>query len=207
MELQLGLSLSNSTCTKFSDDDFTARKKQRSVSYSNYASESDDDQVMESRTLPLFLWSNQPNQEDDDPKHSDNSSSSSSINQEEDDSDDGIVGWPPIKFRRRKMRQTPTGGNINGCADCHSRVSNSMYVKVKMEGVAIARKIDLTIYDSFQQLKQILISMFGIFQENSTSYELTYQDKEGDWMLAENVSWRSFMGSVQRLKLIRSSSC
>lgn len=37
-----------------------------------------------------------------------------------------------------------------------------MYVKVKMEGVAIARKIDLTLYDSFETLTNTLIGMFGL---------------------------------------------
>ncbi|WCJ30021.1 indole-3-acetic acid inducible 29 [Euphorbia peplus] len=199
MDLHLDLSLS----TKFSDDDFAAgKRRKRSFSYSNY----DDDQATQPPTLPLFLWSNQQDEDDDDhPKHSD-TNSSSSINQNGGDESEGIVGWPPIKYRQRKTL-TRNRTVDNGCADCHARVSNSKFVKVKMEGVAIARKIDLTIFNSFQHLKDVLIPMFGIFQENSSSYQLIYQDKEGDWMLADdNVSWRSFMGSVQRLKLIRSRS-
>jgi auxin-responsive protein IAA len=27
-------------------------------------------------------------------------------------------------------------------------------------------------------------------QENSSNYRLTYQDREGDWLLAEDVPWR-----------------
>lgn len=55
--------------------------------------------------------------------------------------DEGIVllGWPPIKddllHRDQGRRVVPVIGN-----------SKSMYVKVKMEGVPIGRKIDLTLY-------------------------------------------------------------
>lgn len=40
--------------------------------------------------------------------------------------------------------------------------SNSMYVKVNMEGMAIARKVDLSLHDSFETLTPTLISMFCI---------------------------------------------
>ncbi|KAH9612285.1 hypothetical protein KSS87_013646 [Heliosperma pusillum] len=34
-------------------------------------------------------------------------------------------------------------------------------------------------------------------------YKLTYQDEEGDWLLAGDVPWRTFIQSVQRLKMLR----
>jgi auxin-responsive protein IAA len=37
-----------------------------------------------------------------------------------------------------------------------------MYIKVKMEGVGIARKIDVSLHHSFPTLKQTLLDMFGI---------------------------------------------
>ncbi|XP_016754532.1 auxin-responsive protein IAA29 [Gossypium hirsutum] len=90
----------------------------------------------------------------------------------------------------------------NGC--CGGRASNSTYVKVKMEGVVIARKIDISIHQSFETLTTTLMTMFDIFDENRRSFKLTYQDKEGDWLIAEDVPWRTFVRSLKCLKLIRS---
>lgn len=75
------------------------------------------------------------------------------------------MGWPPIKSWRKKAfhqhqddhianNRALGAGNENGG-------SNSMYVKVKMEGVAIKRKIDLRLYHSYQTLTDSLISMFA----------------------------------------------
>lgn len=81
--------------------------------------------------------------------------------------------------------------------------SYSMFVKVKMEGVGIARKVDLSLYHSVEKLKETLMAMFGKWHENPDCYRLTYQDMEGDWLLAEDVPWRSFIQSVQRLELVK----
>ncbi|XP_065617307.1 auxin-responsive protein IAA29 [Quercus suber] len=83
---------------------------------------------------------------------------------------------------------------------------NSLYVKVKMEGIAIARKIDLRLFHSYQALTNTLISMFDKEQKidkNGVNYTLTYQDKEGDWLLAGDVPWQTFIESVQRLGILR----
>lgn len=45
-------------------------------------------------------------------------------------------------------------------------LNNSRYVKVKMEGVGIARKVDLREHHSFDALRATLMNMFGelVFQ-------------------------------------------
>ncbi|XWS17120.1 hypothetical protein CRYUN_Cryun33cG0041100 [Craigia yunnanensis] len=159
------------------------------------------------KTLPLLLWTNQPNDEDDHKDLEDNSSSTIFKNDE-----DGLVGWPPVKTWRKKLRcQISNGGahNNNRVAavaenDSGGRASNSTYVKVKMEGDPIGRKIDLSIHHSFEALTSTLMSMFDISDENWKSIKLTYQDTEGDWLLAEDVPWRTFIRSLKCLKLIRS---
>lgn len=159
-------------------------------------------------TLPLLHWTSQPNDEDD-PKDLDNNSSFSTNKISE---EDDVVGWPPIKNLRKKHRQQHHGDRAaknnqtseNGFG-CGFRQSNSMFVKVKMEGVTIARKIDLSLHDSFQTLTTTLISMFGLWHEDSNSYALTYQDKEGDWLIAQDVPWRAFISTVQRLQLLKRS--
>ncbi|TXG61226.1 hypothetical protein EZV62_012589 [Acer yangbiense] len=161
------------------------------------------------QTLPLLHWTNLPNDEDDDPKDLDSNSSFSTNKISE---EDGVVGWPPIKNLRKIHRQQHHEGRQATAAKNNQTVENgfSMLVKVKMEGVAITRKIDLTLHDSFQSLNTTLTTMFGLFSiagnQDSNSYKLTYLDKEGDWLIAdEDVPWRTFIRTVQRLKLLKSS--
>lgn len=59
----------------------------------------------------------------------------------------------------------------------------SMYVKVKMEGMAIARKVDLTLHHSYPSLKNALITMFthckfySTFPDISTTQLFNYPKK------------------------------
>ncbi|KAK8351176.1 hypothetical protein V6Z12_A05G015800 [Gossypium hirsutum] len=159
------------------------------------------------KTLHLLLWTNQPNDEDDDPSNVLHENSSSAIFKND---GEGLVGWPPVKTWRKKVHhQIPNGGAENNCLPAvengiGGRASKSTYVKVKMEGVPIARKIDLSVHHSFEGLTNTLMRMFGISDGNRKSFKLTYQDREGDWLLAEDVPWRTFIRSLKCLKLIRS---
>ncbi|PWA42970.1 PB1 domain, AUX/IAA protein [Artemisia annua] len=93
-----------------------------------------------------------------------------------------VIGWPPVKSSRKKhFRHKNHGGNGGGG-------SKSMYVKVHMEGDGIARKIDLNLHHSYHTLGHTLAHMFGKCSED---VKLTYQDKEGDWLLAGDVPWRN----------------
>ncbi|XP_022751672.1 auxin-responsive protein IAA20-like [Durio zibethinus] len=159
------------------------------------------------KTLPLLLSTNQPNDEHDPNGLEDNSSSAIFKNDGE-----GLVGWPPVKtWRKKLLLQIPKGGAVNNNRvaamaenGCRGRASNSTYVKVKMEGIAIARKIDLSVHHSFETLTSTLMGLFDISDENWKGFKLTYQDIEGDWLLAEDVPWRTFIRSSKCLKLIRS---
>jgi auxin-responsive protein IAA len=99
-----------------------------------------------------------------------------------------------------------------------------MLVKVTMDGVVIGRKVDLNALDSYEALAKTLELMF--FQradaqqgcktmketlalellDGSSEYIITYQDKDGDWMLVGDVPWQMFLGSVKRLRIMRRSS-
>lgn len=154
---------------------------------------------------------------------------------------DHLVGWPPIKsWRKKELHQQPhpAGGQIRNdrihANKNQSRGANTLYVKVNMEGVAIGRKIDLRLYDSYQTLTNTLISMFAkckwrvlqfvfpVFlwvcayiiyivdlillalvstqcnicadqkfeEDDGASYTLTFQNEQGDWMLAGHVPWQ-----------------
>ncbi|PON99825.1 AUX/IAA protein [Trema orientale] len=175
--------------------------------------ENDQAIVTVPETLPLLLWNHQPNDEDDDPIEDLNNKNKTYSFIKNDGEGDGVVGWPPIKSWRKKLccrggRAAENNNNNNrltvlenGCS-CGGRISKFMYVKVKMEGVAIARKVDLNLHTSFQTLMDTLMDMFAKYSDN---YKLTYQDREGDWLLAQDVPWRTFIRSVQRLKLLRRS--
>lgn len=97
-----------------------------------------------------------------------------------------MVGWPPVKPWRKKRVCWWHGNSSrramvveNGCG-CGSRVSKSMHVKVKMDGVAIARKVDLSLHHSFHTLLHTFMDMFGkckfdsAFPHHNTPYIYNY---------------------------------
>lgn len=75
------------------------------------------------------------------------------------------MGWPPIKSWRKKLCQKNNvyggGGDGVGGGDGGGGGSNPTLVKVKMEGVVITRKVDLSLHHSYQELKDTLVEMFG----------------------------------------------
>ncbi|KAF5736707.1 hypothetical protein HS088_TW14G00857 [Tripterygium wilfordii] len=101
------------------------------------------------------------------------------------------------------------------------------FVKVNMDGVPIGRKVDLNAHTCYETLARNLEDMF--FRSNSTlnsigsggekeeaknssklldgscGFVLTYEDKEGDWMLVGDVPWGMFHISVKRLRIMRTS--
>lgn len=158
------------------------------------------------KTLPLFLWDNkQPNEQDNNPKRLCNLSCFP-VNKNE---GDGIVGWPPLKSYRKNFchqdnaqrhQQRHRSGNFPAVESGGPR---SMYVKAQMEGFMITRKIDLKLHQSYDSLTRSLLAMFGKGHDSVADYELAYQDTDGDWLLAGDVPWRTFMHSVQRLRMLK----
>ncbi|XP_038879327.1 auxin-responsive protein IAA29-like [Benincasa hispida] len=218
MELQLGLALTPTNPIKpfdlnthhnnphnplcFDFDSITHKKRSRDFNHS----------AAFRRTLPLLLWNDHPNDGDDDDSN-DPHSASSNDSDEEEERENGLVGWPPLKKRRKSLFMKKHVGRAavirrpmveNGGGFYRGLNSNySRYVKVKMEGVGIARKVDLSQHHSFDALRATLMNMFD--ETDSDDYRLTYQNIDGDWLLAENVTWRNFIGIVQRMKLEKKS--
>ncbi|XP_020517713.1 auxin-responsive protein IAA9 [Amborella trichopoda] len=129
-------------------------------------------------TLPLFMWN------DDNRRKAEE--------EEEERKKEVMVGWPPVKSCRKVGR------------------GSSFYVKVNMEGVGIGRKIDLNLHHSYSSLAHALEDMFGKHEKNKEDGTvccpqciLTYEDREGDWMLVGDVPWETFIKSVKRLKILR----
>ncbi|RRT55945.1 hypothetical protein BHE74_00014541 [Ensete ventricosum] len=82
-----------------------------------------------------------------------------------------------------------------------------LYIKVSMDGAPYLRKVDLKTYSNYKDLSLALEKMFTCFTigqcgsygmtEGSrvvdllqgSEYVLTYEDKDGDWMLVGDVPW------------------
>ncbi|XP_076921401.1 auxin-responsive protein IAA27-like [Bidens hawaiensis] len=134
-----------------------------------------------------------------------------------------VVGWPPIRsFRKNTMAANSsknadvTEGNLasGGC----------LFVKVSMDGAPYLRKIDLKIYHNYTELSKALEKMFscftlgngvkgreGLSESNlkdllhGSECVLTYEDKDGDWMLVGDVPWEMFIDSCKRLRIMKGS--
>ncbi|KAL1363549.1 hypothetical protein HN51_011764 [Arachis hypogaea] len=136
-----------------------------------------------------------------------------------------VVGWPPIRsFRKNSMATQPPQKNE---ADAEPK-PGCLYVKVSMDGAPYLRKMDLNNYASYRDLSSALEKMFSCFtlgqcgshgvssRDNSSEsklrdllhgseYVLTYEDKDGDWMLVGDVPWEMFTDSCKRLRIMKSS--
>ncbi|CAN0877563.1 Auxin-responsive protein IAA29 [Linum grandiflorum] len=137
-----------------------------------------------------YCFENKPNKyyEDHDTNHS--STSTPHGDDDETSSPDAIATLPLFVWSGRKPDYD--GNTSKGC--------RSRFVKVKMAGEAIIRKIDLNRYDSYHSLTRSILRMFskyGTSQQDidedcgvAGSYTLSYQDESGDWLLAGQVPWQ-----------------
>ncbi|KAL2904109.1 Auxin-responsive protein IAA9 [Bienertia sinuspersici] len=104
-----------------------------------------------------------------------------------------VVGWPPIRsFRKNTLATT-------------SKSTDPLFVKVSMDGAPYLRKVDLRTCATYQELSSGLEKMFSCFTLgqcgsnmsetklrdllHGSEYVLTYEDKDGDWMLVGDVPW------------------
>ncbi|XP_047326962.1 auxin-induced protein 22D-like [Impatiens glandulifera] len=118
-----------------------------------------------------------------------------------------IVGWPPVRSYRKNCLQAKNIVPETGSDGC------GMYVKVSMDGAPYLRKIDVRVYKSYRDLLEALETMFkctingmcGSEKEGSSGYVATYEDKDGDWMLAGDVPWEMFITSCKRLRIMTGS--
>ncbi|CAH8359968.1 unnamed protein product [Eruca vesicaria subsp. sativa] len=133
-----------------------------------------------------------------------------------------VVGWPPIRTYR--MNSMVNQAKSLAMEDSNiiridaTKMRNSMFVKVTMDGIPIGRKIDLNAHKCYESLSNTLEDMFlkpktdghleagrKILPDGSSGLVLTYEDKEGDWMLVGDVPWGLFIGSVKRLRIMKTS--
>ncbi|XP_058221988.1 auxin-responsive protein IAA8-like isoform X1 [Rhododendron vialii] len=136
-----------------------------------------------------------------------------------------VVGWPPIRsFRKNTLATTSKNTDeAEGKAG-----SGALLVKVSMDGAPYLRKVDLKTYSAYQELSSALEKMFSCFTIgqygshgaagrerlsesklkdllHGSEYVLTYEDKDGDWMLVGDVPWEMFIDNCKRLRIMKSS--
>ncbi|KDP32156.1 hypothetical protein JCGZ_12617 [Jatropha curcas] len=136
-----------------------------------------------------------------------------------------VVGWPPIKSFRKNTLATSSKNNdeVDGKPGL-----GALFIKVSMDGAPYLRKVDLRTYSTYQELSCALEKMFSCFTIgqcgshgapgkeklseiklrdllNGSEYVLTYEDKDGDWMLVGDVPWEMFIDTCKRLKIMKSS--
>ncbi|XP_012445502.1 auxin-responsive protein IAA8 [Gossypium raimondii] len=136
-----------------------------------------------------------------------------------------VVGWPPIRSFRKNSLATSSKNTdeVDGKAG-----PDALFVKVSMDGAPYLRKVDLKNYSKYQDLSSALEKMFSCFTIgqcgshgplgrellsesklkdllHGSEYVLTYEDKDGDWMLVGDVPWEMFTDTCKRLRIMKSS--
>ncbi|KAL7150910.1 hypothetical protein ABFS83_05G145300 [Erythranthe nasuta] len=210
MELELGLALPNQSSSSSghvmvkglqldlnsSSSTTTYQNNLPRFLYQDVCSDHDHQQEVESKDLSLLLWSGQPNEQDDDPpphKWTNLLHLNDDVQLMNDEEEMEIVGWPPINSVRKELLHR----------------NQQQQQRVKMEGVPIGRKIDVSLYHSYQSLTHAFIHMFAKYtackdeNRDGGEYRILYQDKDGDWMLAGDVPWERFVESVRRVEIIQ----
>ncbi|KAL9232101.1 hypothetical protein vseg_007246 [Gypsophila vaccaria] len=121
-----------------------------------------------------------------------------------------VVGWPPIRsYRKNTMASAPAKNS--GKPDEKS-ASECLYVKVSMDGAPYLRKVDLQVYKNYTELSSALEKMFtcSINSQYASHGQakgdvLTYEDKDGDWMLVGDVPWKMFTENCRKLRIMKGS--
>ncbi|XP_060199134.1 auxin-responsive protein IAA8-like [Lycium barbarum] len=136
-----------------------------------------------------------------------------------------VVGWPPIRSFRKNTLASASKNNeeVDGKAG-----SPALFIKVSMDGAPYLRKVDLRNYSAYQELSSALEKMFSCFTIgqygshgapgkemlsesklkdllHGSEYVLTYEDKDGDWMLVGDVPWEMFIDTCKRLRIMKGS--
>lgn len=136
-----------------------------------------------------------------------------------------VVGWPPIRSFRKNSLATPSKNidEVDGKTG-----SGALFIKVSMDGAPYLRKVDLRTYSAYQELSSALEKMFSCFTIgqfgshgapgremlsetklkdllHGSEYVLTYEDKDGDWMLVGDVPWEMFIGTCKRMRIMKSA--
>ncbi|KAL8107211.1 hypothetical protein AgCh_023864 [Apium graveolens] len=132
-----------------------------------------------------------------------------------------IVGWPPVRSSRRNLSssnvcsklETESSKNDGKKGEKSEIIEDSLFVKIKMDGVPIGRKVDLKSFTDYHNLSSAVDQLFrGLLAaqgeiwssekekmektktitgllDGRGDYTLVYEDSEGDRMLVGDVPW------------------
>nr|AMQ09498.1 Aux/IAA transcription factor [Boehmeria nivea] len=137
-----------------------------------------------------------------------------------------VVGWPPIRSFRKNTMASNLSKNNEETED--KAGPGCLYVKVSMDGAPYLRKVDLKTCKNYMELSSALEKMFSCFtigqcgsarvpERNGltesrlmdllhgSEYVVTYEDKDGDWMLVGDVPWDMFTDTCRRLRIMKGS--
>lgn len=79
-----------------------------------------------------------------------------------------VVGWPPVRsFRKNTFHAKKNKTVTETTGDVSSAVG--LFVKVSMDGAPYLRKIDLSIYKGYKELRHALDTMFKCFSTTNTT--------------------------------------
>ncbi|OIV96617.1 hypothetical protein TanjilG_28474 [Lupinus angustifolius] len=136
-----------------------------------------------------------------------------------------VVGWPPIRSFRKNSLTT----NSKNTEEVDGKPGSiALFIKVSMDGAPYLRKVDLKNYSAYPELSSALEKMFSCFTISQcgshgtlgrdlmnetklrdllhgSEYVLTYEDKDGDWMLVGDVPWEMFIETCRRMRIMKSS--
>ncbi|KAL5227187.1 hypothetical protein ABZP36_015452 [Zizania latifolia] len=123
-----------------------------------------------------------------------------------------VVGWPPIRSYRKNTMATNQLKSSKEDVDA-KQGQGFLYVKVSMDGAPYLRKVNLKTYKNYKDMSLALEKMFigfstgkdGAERQKDGEYVLTYEDKDGDWMLVGDVPWEMFTDSCRRLRIMKGS--
>ncbi|XP_010940651.1 auxin-responsive protein IAA10 isoform X2 [Elaeis guineensis] len=126
----------------------------------------------------------------------------------------------PKKTNSNNTSMKEAKGNNDQAHNGRAAVS-SRFVKVNMDGDPIGRKVDLNAHQSYETLALSLELMFhkptmalstsahgakaSKLLDGSSEFALTYEDRDGDWMLVGDVPWGMFLDTAKRLRIMRTS--
>ncbi|GER28221.1 auxin-responsive protein [Striga asiatica] len=147
------------------------------------------------------------------------------------DTENAVFSKPNWMFNAESGQQPKTAARKEAVAaeketqECNN--INKMN-SLSMDGAPYLRKVDLRSYATYQELSSALEKMFSCFTIgqcgpqgspkkemmsesklrdliHGSEYVLTYEDKDGDWMLVGDVPWEMFIASCKRLKIMKGS--
>ncbi|KAG6482197.1 hypothetical protein ZIOFF_058828 [Zingiber officinale] len=143
-----------------------------------------------------------------------------------------VVGWPPVKAHRKnnvdtlnlwkfdhEMKESKSDPKRLKLKEMNDK-AQSVFVKVKMEGYSVGRKVNIKAHDGYRSLLRALSKLFHNFlsvnyskkfedqseEDFSDDFILLYEDNEGDQMLVGDIPWELFITSVKKLFIVQNSN-